>query len=305
MKSFKSFLISEALHPEVEKVIRGPASSTKLKNLHKAFKDLTAKQVRAGAGGRIPKGSSRAYIKLYDNHRAMVDGISTRLKTGFKTTIRAGLDRWHDNKKHDGMSLGQMQNDVENNDHFVNSNYRILVHKGKQKDLFGHEYDSFETNKESGIFPPLFDHDSEKNNWAHVGHTYNLHDDYSKKVGRRFKDLTKTESHPDGITHDQFMTALTRAHIRNNGKWRDRFPEQEKETDHVEQHPLVQKFLDHQGNFDHPPTDYSQLQNLGIWIHPHDGSRHIVARDHAFNRDVSEAYRAAREKARDEGNYDY
>jgi len=65
--------------------------------------------------------------------------------------------------------------------------------------------------------------------------------------------------------------------------------------DNYEQHPLIQKFLDHQRTFGMPPHDYAQIKNMGTWHHPVTGEKHIVARDHGYSSTVMEAYHDARQ----------
>lgn len=283
MYTFREFIqniILENLHPELREIIHGEGkSSHKHKAVIKKIKDLAARGEKTGIEGNMPKGSARAYLPHQEPHEATVDGKKTSFKIGTKIAIKSNLDAHHDHQEHGGMSLGEMQNEVENGDHFVNSYYRILT---KNDD------GSYETNHENGIFPPLVEHDHTGHQWSTIGHSRDI------KAGE-FRKLTKTKTHPQGISHDDFSRALIRDHDRNNGKHWTMRNEDEKHLDHVEQHPLVQKFLDHQHNIAAPPHDYRQKKNLGIFEHP-DGTKHIVARDHGFSNDVSRAYQKARIK---------
>jgi hypothetical protein len=171
-----------------------------------------------------------------------------------------------------------LQNQAEGGDHWVNHNYRILTQDSEHP---GH----YHSNKESGIFPPLIDHDHENHEWTHIGHARDI------RPGE-FRKLTKTKEHPNGISHQDFHLALRRFHDKNHGKYWGRDAKHEAHLDHVDTHPLVQKFMDYHGNTGHPPYDYAQKKNLGVWEHP-DGSQHIVARDHGFNSDVMSAYQKA------------
>jgi hypothetical protein len=292
LKEFLDNIIVESLHPELEDIVvnsRTKPGTSKLTLLAKKIKDLTARGENTGIeknkNGKenMPKGSSRAYLPLKDPEHITLDGKPTAVKTGMKVAIRAALDRSHDHKKYGNMSLGQLQNEAEGGDHFVNSNYRVIT-----KDHHTNEYKS---NTESGIFPPLIDQDRDGHEWLHVVHI-------DKITPKKFRDLTKTESHPGGLYHSQFCEALEREWNKDHGKHWSRGPESEKRIDHALSHPLVQKFLDHQRNLDSPPHDYRQLGNLGIFTHPHTGKQNIVARDHGFSRNVMEAYHEARSQAR-------
>lgn len=286
--SFKEFLdnlVQESLHPELKEIASksvGAYGKSKQSQLAKKIKDLTAKGEETGLEGNMPKGSSRAYLPIKERVPVTIDGKKSSMPTGLKVSIRASLDKHHKKEKYDGMSLGAMQNESENGDYFLNSNYRILTESGKN---------SYSTNKESGVFPPIIDHDHENHEWSHVGHVDNL-------TRKNFKELTKTDTHPDGISHDDFVDTLHRDWDRSHGKHWGYSDEKESRLDHVEKHPLVQKFLDHQLTFSAPPHDYRQIKNMGIWTHPVDGSQHIVARDHGFSNQVMNAYRDARKNMR-------
>lgn len=282
MLTFNQFIkniIVESLHPELKSIVQsnGP-SKTKHKQVVAKIKDLSSRGEKTGIEGNMPKGSSRAYLPHTEPHSALIDGKPGKFKVGTKIAIKSTLDAHHKADEHDGMSLGQMQNEVENNDHFVNSHYRILRQ---------HDDGSYETNHDHGIFPPIVDHDHKQAHWATVGHSKDL------KAGD-FNKLTKTETHPKGISHDDFCRTLVRHYDRNNGRYWHGSEEHEKHLDHIEEHPLVQKFLDHQMNYNSPPHDYQQKKNMGVFEHP-DGSKHIVARDHGFNKNVSDAYHQARQ----------
>jgi hypothetical protein len=86
---------------------------------------------------------------------------------------------------------------------------------------------------------------------------------------------------------------MNRFHERNNGKYWEGNEQHESKLDHVDEHPLVQKFQDYHGNTGHPTYDYQQIKNMGVFHHP-DGPKHIVARDHGFDTEVAHAYRQAR-----------
>lgn len=283
MLTFKQFIeniITENLHPELKSIVQSETpSSRKHKAVVAKIKDLSARGEKTGIEGNMPKGSSRAYMKHEEDHPAIVDGKKTSFKVGTKISIRAPLDTHHNHKEHDGMSLGDLQNQHENGDHFVNSQYRILTK---------HEDGSYKTNHDNGIFPPIVDHDHKNHQWSTVGHSRDI-------KSKEFEHLTKTETHPKGISHGDFCGALMRAHNKNNGRYWDRGNDHEKHMDHVTDHPLVQKFLDHQNNYGTNPADYQQKKNMGVFEHP-DGSKHIVARDHGFSNEVQEAYLTARKR---------
>lgn len=282
-KEFLDCLIVEELHPELHSIVKSPTSYMSKQSMIAAkLKNLSKRGERSGVEGNMPTGSARAYLKHDEPHPINLDGKDTHIRAGTKVAITAALDKHHDHKAHDGMRLGALQNHAEGGDHWVNQNYRILTHDHENGK---HHYKS---NKESGIFPPLLDHDHDHHEWTQVGHARDI------KSGE-FNKLTKTESHPKGISHKDFVDSLVRFHDRNNGKRWENKTNRDVELDHVDKHPLVQKFQDYHGNTGHPPHDYHQKKNLGVFEHP-DGSHHIVARDHGFSTEVQHAYTKAQLK---------
>lgn len=278
---FLDNLVLEELHPELHQVVS--SSNTGYRNkqtlLANKVKELTHRGERTGIEGNMPKGSSRAYLKHDTPHQITLDGKPTQIHTGTKVAIRhTTLDKHHKHHEHDGLSLGALQNRAEGGDHWVNNTYRILT---ADHDKPGH----FHTNKESGIFPPLLDHDHDTNEWTHIGHARDI------KPGE-FRKLTKTPEHPKGISHQEFMGALIRRHNQNNGKYHTTTPQKEAHLDHIDTHPLVAKFHDYHGNTGNPPHDLGQKKNMGVFEHP-DGSHHIVARDHGYDTEVQHAYQKA------------
>jgi hypothetical protein len=275
-------LFSESAHPELQKIIKSePSGVSKAKLVAKKIKDLINRGEPTGVEDKMPKGSSRAFVKESEPAHIVVDGRPAQIHTGYKIAIPADLDKTHDKEKYGG-TLGQLQMRVENGDHFLNNNYRVLTNKNVE----GQHH--FETNTDTGIFPPLMEHDHEHDSWSHVGHVGEL--------GSKFRALTKTPSHPNGISHDQFCEALERTWNTDHGKYWHTGRENEEKLDKVEEHPLVQKFLDHQRTFLAPPHDYRQKRNMGVWTHPITGQEHIVARDHGFNSDVFKAYEESRDE---------
>ena len=285
-REFVGSLVVEELHPELQSIVKAKPMhwQSKQENLAKKIRQITKRGEKTGIEGNMPKGSARAYLPHQEPHHAIVDGKPGSFKVGTKVAIHSALDPHHKHENYDGMKLGAMQNHAEGGDHWVNQNYRIL-HEHPDKP------GEFKSNHESGIFPPLIDHDHENHEWSHVGHARDI------KPGE-FQKLTKTPTHPKGINHKDFYDALNRRHDQNMGKYRGpraddaKGMQREKHLDHIDEHPLVQKFHDYHGNTGNPPS-YLGKRNMGIFEHP-DGSHHIVARDHGFNTEVMHAYQQAK-----------
>lgn len=274
---FLDTMITESLHPELHEIVTspsrpGPRNSKQLAISNK-IKELHSRGEETGLAGNTPKGSSRMYLPHMDPHPITLDGKPSYIDTGTKVAIRSKIEQYHKKENFGGLSLGGMQSHAENDDHFVNSNYRVLTKVG---------HDEFHSNKEKGIFPPLIEHDERKHEWAHVGHAHDV-------TPKRFQELTKTESHPNGISHRDFFKAVLRNYKQDAGTHWHHGEHEEKHLDHVASHPLVQRFCAHQADTGFPPHDWAQIQNMGVFKHP-DGSEHIVARDHGFSPDVMKAY---------------
>lgn len=272
--SFKEFIgniILESLHPEIEEIVKSPNVASKKLKITKKVKEIVERGEKTGIEGNMPEGSSRAYIPHEEKHQIVLDGNPTSIKTGTKIAIRSKLDRYHDGEQ----KLGNMQNRAENGDWYVNNEFRIITEDKENKD-------HYHTNTERGIFPPLVEHDGENDEWSHVGHVRNT-------TTREFKKLTKTPDFPNGISHEDFSSAIQRMHLKWKGLYWKGSPERENHYDNISNHPLVQKFVEYHMLYDFPPGDYGNIKNMGVWEHP-DGSKHIVARDHGFNNEVSEAY---------------
>lgn len=163
---FREFLenvVTESLHPELHDIVTSPSRPGKAKQvtITKKIQELHSRGEETGLAGNMPKGSSRMYMPHQDPHPVTLDGKDSYLDTGTKVAIRTSVEQYHNKSKFGGLSLGGMQNHAENDDHFVNQQYRIL-HKS--------DHDTFHTNTEKGIFPPLIDHDEKNHEWAHVGH---------------------------------------------------------------------------------------------------------------------------------------
>lgn len=280
---FIKHLVVESLHPELHSIVTSKNNNaSKQSLLAKKIKDLSSRGESTGIEGNMPTGSSRAYLKHDTPHKIVLDGKETSVPSGTKVAINATLDAHHDHKAHDGLSLGAMQNKAEGGDWWANGNYRILKHIPESGE------NHYKSNKDSGIFPPLLNHDDDHHEWSHVGHARDI------KAGE-FQKFTKNKEYPKGITHKDFYETLDRFHNRNNGKYWKKAPGIEAHLNNIEQHPLVQKFIDYHSNTGHPTYDYRQRKNLGVFEHP-DGSQHIVARDHGFDTEVADAYAKATKK---------
>lgn len=275
---FTKYVLHEQLHPDLKAIISGKAPSTKKMQTQIAdtIKSITSRGEDTGIARNTPKGSSRLYIPIQEPHRINLDGVPASVASGMKVAIKSPMDAYHNRQEHDGYSLGELQNRVEDGDYYSRSRYHVLT---KNED------GSFTSNKEDGIFPPRFDSDPHGYVWSHIGHADNL-------TASSFRKTTVTPDFPKGISHDQFSEALTVEWNKDHGKHWPMTDEGEEDHKKLLDHPLIQRFLNHQREYYSPPHDYRSIKNLGLFQHP-DGTSHIVARDHGYNGDVQKAYKNA------------
>ncbi|MCK9369155.1 hypothetical protein M0R04_04310 [Candidatus Dojkabacteria bacterium] len=276
-KDFLSTLVVEELHPELKAIVKAKTNKPKQALLTSKIKELSERGEKTGIEGNMPKGSSRAYMRSDTSHTIDLDGSPANIPIGTKVAIRAKLDEHHNKNEHRGLSLGALQNHAENANDEINNKYRVLKK--------GIDNKTFTTNKKHGIFPPLIGHDNKHHEWSQVGHAK----DVTKKD---FQEYTKTPSHPEGISHDEFRQSLERSHEQRQGRYHPGNEEWEKNLDKVSKHPLVKKFDHYHEHTGNPPYDYKNIENMGVFQHP-DGPKYIVARDHGFSHDVAGAYRKA------------
>lgn len=283
MRSYKEFIdFLEALHPELDDIVKGPTSKdeTKQKKISDKIQDLYSRGESTGIDGGTPKGSSRMYMKMDKPHKIIVDGKPQHIATGIKTAIKSDLDDHLPKEYKHYKSLGHMQNEAENDNSFTNNEYRILSKKE------GGKPNEYEHNP-TGIFPPLIEHDKENHEWSHVGHS----DDITPE---KFRELTKNKDFPEGLSHYEFAHVLNRDWDKRMLNLHHKTPFDE-DYDRAEGHPLVKNFLDHQRKYNTPPHDWLHIQNMGIF--KHGNKEHIVGRDHGFSEKVMDAYEKSRNKA--------
>lgn len=280
--SFKQFLeglVLEELHPELQDIAASSNTTgdldKKTRIAHK-IRELSMRGEKTGIEGNMPEGSSRAYLSHSDDHHLTIDGEHATMRTGTKVAIKSELDQhYKKSKAYSGMSLGQMQNKAENGTS-AHDKYRTLNKLS----------DGTYSSNHNGIFPPLLSHDNENHEWSHIGHANDIDEN-------DFRHLTKSSSHPEGLSHNDFYNALERKYDRDRGKYHPGSSSFEHHMESVSKHPIVKTFMKHQDETGMSPSDLV-LENLGRWKHPVTGRNHLVARDAGWNDDVSRAYNRAR-----------
>jgi hypothetical protein len=279
MLSFSEFMNSEyvfteELHPEITSALdSGTSSNHKLNHITKTIRGLIKNGHDTGLEDSKPKkGSSRAVFFPKDKHKLNLDGHDTEMHHVVKVAFPGTLDKHN----HSGKLLGEHQNAVES-DHFTNHHYGII----RKKD----HGSGYETNHEGGVLAPMLG-SHEDDHHVHFGKVHPL-------KGSDFKDLTKTPSHPKGISHKEFHEAMMLHHDDAHGTARHVSSVDRKRIEHNQTHPLVEKMNDFAQTTGNHPGDMRPA-NMGIWHHPVTGSKHIVMSDYGFSHDVAKHYQDAR-----------
>lgn len=169
--------------------------------------------------------------------------------------------------------LGEEQNRIES-DHFINDQYSVLKET--------HEPNKYEYNP-AGILPPHFGHHDE-HHWLEMGRV-------SKLNASDFKEATKTDQFPKGITMKQFTDTVSAHHDLAHG--RKPYSLDKEKFDKLSEHPLVENTVSFMADASIHPGDFSP-RNMGIWTHPHTGKKHVVLSDFGSSNEILGLYDKAR-----------
>lgn len=274
-------VISEKLHPNIQSTLDSSKdhqnTHQKFLNISHAIKGAIKRGEDTGLEDSKPKkGSSRAVYFPKDHHEVHIDGQKTKVPSVLKIAFHGQLDKYNDS----GQSLGQHQNHAESDD-WTNHHYGI-IHEAAP----GH----YKTNHESGVLAPFLGGDSDNGHYIHQGRIH--------PIGKGdFRDLTKTEEFPKGISHDEFHAALMSHHADAHGtRHYSKFSPEHIEK--VQEHPFVEKVQDFVANTGQHPADLNK-RNMGVWHHPVTGNRHLVIADYGYTGEVAKHYQNARLKMYD------
>lgn len=292
MKTLKQLLeelmVEINLHPEIMAAIKSGDIGSVSQNIDRITEYLAQKGIDPGYRTDVPRpeGSSRGVLlpNNGDTVEINLDGKAVKVPAVLKYAMAGKFDILHMGLLGESRSLGQWQNEAENgtidktSGQEINNKYRVLV-----KDDDGNY-----TTNEFGVFPPLFYHDDKNHQYSEVGYAPRI------ESGTKFTELTKTESHPEGLVFNDLIAALQREWHKSRGDYHKPSPKVTARLDAVTSHPLFKTLLEHQIETGTPPMDYSQPANWGVWTHPHTGKEHLVVVDHGYSDEVREAYRNAR-----------
>ena len=278
MKTFAQILkenniiLSEEMHQELKDILDSPTTSikgrnSKLNTFTGKVQDLAKRGEDNGLeDGRAKKGSSRAVFFPKEHDDITVDGIKTKQPTAVKIAFPGTLDKYHSSDR----LLGQLQNENEA-DNYSRQSYSVLRHQPEKGE---HHY---ATNPEGVLAPVLSNH--EDHHWLKMGRANSI-------TKGRFKKLTVTESHPNGLNFDHFTEALNNdynaAHGQHSGI---------DKHDKVREHPLYEKTQNFINDTGQHPGDL-RIQNYGEYSHPVTGEKSPVIRDYGYsnNNDIPKLY---------------
>lgn len=281
MKSFLEFMC-EDLHPDIVSTLDG-YDKDKHKAITKHIRNLISNGEETGLeGAKAKKGSSRAVFLPKDPKEIKIDGVNTHMKTALKIAYQGELDT----KKLRGRKgfLGEMQNDAESSHYF--NQHSILKKVG-----YGNK--EFETNEEHGVLAPLTDK-SNDGSWLEMGRVDNI-------TPEKFKELTRNETHPEGLRHQDVAHIMENEHLLAFGKGKVAYSEREQA---IHDHPFTQKMVHLIHNTDlHPGDIFTGREDVGdnmwVWTHPVTGKEYPVVRDYGCTHDVAREYKLRRAVQRD------
>lgn len=175
--------------------------------------------------------------------------------------------------------LGEEQNAIEGRKD-IHENHSILS-PDKERGEGHYKYNP------NGVTTPVFG-SGDKSSWLEMGKV-------DKMTKGKFKELTKTESHPKGINFDHFTNALLDDYRTSHGQ--ESFYDTDEQKDHetLRSHPLYQNTENFIHHSDNHPADLS-LRNYGIWKHPVTGKEHPVITDYGYSTQISKLYSRARQE---------
>lgn len=268
-------LLNEEIHKQIKEVINNPdlPSHAKHKTMASLYRTLLKKGVDTGLENSKPKkGSSRAVYFPSEPDDITVDDTPTKMHSVLKIAYPGTLDKYNDS----GQLLGEMQN-MHEGSHYIQQAHSVLrpVDEGK-----------YETN-EDGILAPVI-HTHEDGHYLHMGRI--------DKIGPGdFRNLTKTEEFPKGISHEEFYDALNHEYAQANPSYRHYTRRSDEQLEKLKEHPLVQRAQNFVFDTDTHPADFHK-GNMGVWTHPTTGKKHIVLSDYGYNGEVAKSYQKARMK---------
>lgn len=273
-----SLILTEELHPELNEVLDSKIPKHyKFNSFTKKIRSLIASGKETGLTDDKPmKGSSRAVMFHATPEKVKIDGVETELPTVLKVAFSGSLDK---HLPFDHPLLGEMQNIHEHD---------VAHHHGVLEKIGDNEY---RTREGHPFMAPVID-GHEDGAWMHVAKLSPIN-------AASFREATKTESHPKGISDTEFREALEHHVAMCSGERPPNYTRTKQEKiEELVDHPLVESALNMCLDTGTHPGDFSR-RNLGMWEHPVTKRKYVVASDAGFSHEVAKAYQKARLKSRE------
>lgn len=265
-------ILSEAIHKDLNEIMDSDhiEPDKKLDMITQKVQDLKKANVSTGLIGDIPKkGSSRAVFFPKESKTLVLDGLEAKIPTAIKIAHKGSIEK---SVERDGPMLGQLQNEAEA-DPLMTHHHGIIR---KNQDGTWH------TNPD-GVIPPLFS--------AHKEHHHIEVGRVSPFTEAKFREATKTESFPHGISHTEFHDTIQHVWAKAHGM--SGFHYSSTDSDRMDNelihHPFVKNTIDFSANTDTHPSDFVE-DNVGVWTHPHTGKLHPVLLDYGFQGRIVKEY---------------
>lgn len=273
-----SKVLNEDLHPELKSVLNNDKYPAHSKIT--AFTKKTRQMIKNGEDTGLEedkpkKGSSRAVWFPKEPKKITIDGQHTTIPTAVKVAFKGQLDHYTGDDK----LLGEQQNENESS-YFHQQHYAVL----KPSENHGGTYET----REDGVLAPVLDSHDE-GHWLEMAKA-------DKFDHKRFREATKTDDMPKGMTFKDFSNVVLDEHELSKGKSKFRTKTMPPEHyDKVLEHPFTQSVMGFCSDTQTHPTDIAgNPRNMGIFKHPITGKDHPVILDYGFNSDTEKAYTKAR-----------
>jgi len=291
----QQYVIIEELHPHLKNILDTPGetddeySSRISKNPYSSVDPVSAKHTKftqkvrelikgghdTGLQSDKPKkGSSRAVHFLNEGKDVTIDGVKTKVPSVLKIAFNGQLDKYKTNGER---LLGEHQNEVES-DGYIQDQHSILRQNSDE---------SYSTN-EHGVVAPVLSH--------HPDHHYLEMGQVRPMKSGEFQELTKTSTHPKGLSFAKMKQVLEKEHADAYGL--NHYPTHkisDEEHDHILQHPFTQGVQDLIYNVGFHPGDLSP-RNVGVFTHPVTGKLYPTIADYGYTNTVGEEYQKRRKR---------
>jgi len=263
--------ITEQIHATLQELMDHPdiEPKDKMNFVSGMARQMIASGEDSGLEDSEPKlGSSRAVFFPKEPKHITLDGKQVQTPSVVKIAFPGKMDKYNNS----GKLLGEHQNEVESN-RLTNDAFSVI----HQHPATGEWH-----SNPNGVLPPHFGHHPQ-HHWLEMGRVEPITEE-------SFKEATKTATIPDGLSHSSFERAVQDHWSVAHGGDEPLSPRARERMNH----PLVKNVMNLVSHSGIHPGDFHE-DNMGIWVHPLTGKKHVVVSDFGFSNDVAGHYLKARE----------